>query len=199
MTMQIGDDKTYKGCLENWSKMMKDVTGVDKTLTMYPFGDDSISLPQCFWLRVLTEDEDLLPEETTMAGEETTMAENEATTAAGEEDDTTVADGGDGGNGGGSRARRWKADPVAVKVDHHTCITGYGEEDPSTATPCNKELPACLACPGGDLSDPDMDQFCQKVEQDYCFEEEKTCSGAAGVSFGVATTAATFIASRIFA
>ena len=34
---------------------------------------------------------------------------------------------------------------------------------------------------------------------DYCFEENNTCSGAAGVNFGIAATAASFIASRIFA
>merc|ERR1712024_210907 len=171
MTMQIGDNNIYKGCLGNWSTMLEEVTGATNSLSMYlnGDGDDSISLPQCFWLRVKADD-NLLPEEpTTMAGEDeaTTMAgEDEATTMAGEEDDTTVADGGDGGNGGESRAWRWKAEKTFVKVDHCVCITGFDAETgdiDANADPCNANgCPSCLACPGGDLSEPDMDQFCQR-------------------------------------
>jgi len=57
----------------------------------------------------------------------------------------------------------------------------------------------CMACPGGDLADPDADQFCQVKSEDYCFEENNTCSSAAGLSFGIAATVASFVASRIVA
>ena len=42
-------------------------------------------------------------------------------------------------------------------------------------------------------------KYFQRKDMDYCFEENNTCSGAAGVNFGIAATAASFIASRIFA
>ena len=61
------------------------------------------------------------------------------------------------------------------------------------ADPCNaKGCTVCKACWGGDVETPDEDQVCMATGS-------STGSGAAGVSFGVATTAATFIASRIFA
>merc|ERR1712214_135366 len=100
-------------------------------------------------------------------------------------------DGGSGSGDGGSGASRWswmEEDKLQVKVD--TCGCTNTGESPSNANGCA----VCKACWGGDVDTPDEEQVCMATGSGG-----STGWGAAGVSFGVATTAATFIASRIFA
>ena len=49
-----------------------------------------------------------------------------------------------------------------VKVDHCLCNTDTAEgATPCNAANCFMTNGACMACPGGDLTNPDADQFCQ--------------------------------------
>ena len=54
----------------------------------------------------------------------------------------------------------FQANPV--KVDHCLCTTDPYDEN---ASPCNAGncfmTNGCMACPGGDLTNPAADQFCQ--------------------------------------
>jgi len=191
--------------------MMEHATGVQNFDVSTSTG---VNLPTCFWLSVeSTEYTTMAPTTTTTNAADTTTPTTAApttaspttaspTTASPTTAPTTAAPTTASTDKPGRRA------PYAgtlVKVDHCLCTTDTEDAD---ASPCNADDAegnncftnnGCMACPGGDLSDPDADQFCQRKEVDYCMEDNHTCSGAAGVNFGIAATAASFIASRIFA
>jgi len=180
VTVQIAGDQ-FKGCVADWQQIVIDATGNDQ----FNLGQTGFYLPQCFYLNVATTAYTDPPVNTTPMDptEAPTTASTTASTAA-----STTA----------KPESRWRDQYLDgyVKVDTCQCTT-----DPAgDSTGCNANgCSSCKACWGGTTDVPDEDQFCQLKSEDFCMEPDQKCSGAASVSFGVATTAATFIASRIFA